>query len=730
MDMSIEAEILAPAGSPAALQSAVVNGADAVYLGLSSFSARAAAENFSTDNLREWTEYAHLFGVKVYVAVNTLIKQSEMDEALSLARRAYECGADAFIVQDLGLVREIKRTMPDVILHASTQMGIHNPEGALWAERVGFKRVVLSRETPLAEIRRIGAGTNLELEYFVHGALCVAFSGNCYISSAVAGLSGNRGRCLQLCRKKYRAVCDGRPAEGFLLSPADICMLDRLPELAAAGVRSFKIEGRLRRKEYVGETVRIYKKALSGRIDESDRNALKLLFNRGDYRDGYLSGKDVIYPLVQSHIGLPAGTVTAMGKTAKLRTTVPVSKGDGLKFLRNGKEVASAVCTGDRETTFTGHLRPGDSVRLTTSRALLAEIDARERRRGVSVSVRLAAGEPVVFCAESDGVRVQVCGEVAQSAAAVPVGAADVVRVLKKSGPLWAVKPTDISVETNVFVPMSALNELRRNLYEKLRAACLAQYDKNRAKPVNFANTEPTKRKNPHAMSDILYRIDASQLTLALPGTVLYAPSDYSDFSAFETALRIYGDRLILDLPILAERADIALLEKYMADARLTTVCVNNPYGFALAKERAVLTGYGMNCLNDRPGEVFIQSVEADGIVSSDAYVYAFGYFPLMTFKHCPRRTVFGCCDGCRGLYDMRLSDEKGSFTIRRRKAAECYAQLFNERPLNIVPELDRCGHKRRVIDLTGYSLADAARIVRGELPEKHIHFNFNGRLV
>lgn len=728
--MSIDAEILAPAGSPAALQSAVVNGADAVYLGLSAFSARAGAENFNTGNLREWTEYAHLFGVKVYVAVNTLIKQSEMKEALTSIRYASECGADAFIVQDLGLVREIRRTMPDVTLHASTQMGIHNLEGALWAEGIGFTRVVLSRETPLPEIRRIRSGTKLELEYFVHGALCVAFSGNCYISSGIAGLSGNRGRCLQLCRKKYRAVCDGRAAEGFLLSPADLCMADRLAELAAAGVCSFKIEGRLRRKEYVGETVRIYKKALSGQIDETDRDALKLLFNRGDYRDGYLSGKDVIYPLVQSHIGLPVGTVAAVGKTAKLRTTVPIAKGDGLKFLRNGKEVGAAECTGNRETTFTGRLRPGDSVRLTTSRAFLASIDARERRRRVSVSAQLAVGEPVVFCAESDGVRVQAVGEPAQSAASVPIDTADVVRVLKKSGPLWEPEPADISVGAGAFVPMSALNELRRNLYDKLRAACLAQYDNSRVKSDIPANVELIKHKNLYTMSDILYRIDERQLKLTLPGTVLYAPSDYSDFSAFEAALAIYGDRLILDLPILAERADLELLEKYAADVRLKTVCVNNPYGFTLAKEKAVLTGYGMNCLNDRPGEAFIQSVEADGIVSTDAYVYAFGYFPLMTFKHCPRRTVFGNCDGCRGAYDMRIWDEKGAFTIRRRKVSGCYAQLFNELPLNIMPELDRCGHKKRIVDLTGWSVSDAVRIVRGELPEKHIHFNFNGRLV
>lgn len=148
---------------------------------------------------------------------------------------------------------------------------------------------------------------------------------------------------------------------------------------------------------------------------------------------------------------------------------------------------------------------------------------------------------------------------------------------------------------------MSALNELRRNLYDKLRAACLAQYDNSRAKPDISANVEPIKRKNPYTMSDTLYRIDERQLELALPGAVLYAPSDYSDFSAFETALAVYGDRLILDLPILAERADLDLLEKYAADVRLKTMCVNNPYGFTLAKEKAVLTGYGMNCLNDRP---------------------------------------------------------------------------------------------------------------------------------
>ena len=251
-------EILAPAGNAESLRAAVSNGANAVYLGLKDFSARAKASNFSLDELSDAIAYAHIFGVKVYIAFNTLIKNSEMKSAIEQIETAAKIGADAFIIQDLGLLNEI-RNLTDVPLHASTQMGIHNLYGAEAAKKCGFDRIILSRECTLDDIREIKNNVDIEVETFVQGALCVAFSGNCLFSSLVSGYSGNRGKCLQLCRKKYELDIGGRKSDGYYLSAKDLCLLSDLKSLRDAGVDSFKIEGRMRRSEYVGESVSVYR---------------------------------------------------------------------------------------------------------------------------------------------------------------------------------------------------------------------------------------------------------------------------------------------------------------------------------------------------------------------------------------------------------------------------------------------------------------------------------------
>lgn len=215
--------MLAPAGNPDSLRAAVVNGADAVYLGAPMFSARAKAENFTFEQLAEAVRYCHLFGVKVYLAVNTVIKPEEYESALNTVKRALTTEIDAIIVQDLAFLSILHSTMPDIVVHLSTQAGVHNAAGAIIAEKLGAKRVILSREVLLEDIREIKRKTKLEIECFVHGALCVAFSGNCYFSSLATGLSGNRGKCLQFCRKKYSV----EKREGYFLSAKDLNESDR-----------------------------------------------------------------------------------------------------------------------------------------------------------------------------------------------------------------------------------------------------------------------------------------------------------------------------------------------------------------------------------------------------------------------------------------------------------------------------------------------------------------------
>ena len=378
-------EILAPAGSPEALRCAVFNGADAVYLGMRRFSARAKAGNFSRDELKQAVEFSHFFGVKVYVTFNTVYKETEYPYVLEDMQFCASIGVDALILQDFTMISRIRGIMPDIVLHLSTQAGVHNADGAATAKRLGFDRVILSREAMLEDIYKIRDTVDIELEMFVQGALCVSFSGNCYFSSLVSGYSGNRGKCMQLCRKPYTY----HSKTAYWLSPKDICLADHVKQLIDAGVCSFKIEGRMRRPEYAGEAVKCYKSAVLG--ERYDLSRMKRIYNRGDYTDLYLlnAKNNVIYSAFPGHIGDKIGKVRAVaGDKAVLPTAL--HKGDGVKFVRDNIETGSALLSQSSDkTTFSGKVRPGDQVRLTTDCELNREIISVKRY----VNFRLIACE-------------------------------------------------------------------------------------------------------------------------------------------------------------------------------------------------------------------------------------------------------------------------------------------------------------------------------------------------
>lgn len=281
-------ELLAPAGDRAALEAAVRGGADAVYLGLTSLNARRGAANFTPDALEEACAYCHERGVKVHVTVNTLVKEGELGELEKVARALYDGGADAAIVQDLGAAWALGQMLPQLPLHASTQMAIHNRQGVRFLKARGFARAVLARELCYDEIAQC-AGEGLEIEVFAHGALCVACSGQCLFSSLVGGRSGNRGLCAQPCRLPYRLEGPLCRAKGDLLSPKDLCTLDDLNKLKSTGAASLKLEGRLKGPEYVYKVTSLYRLALDG--EKVDASLLRQVFNRG-YSRGYGAGVD------------------------------------------------------------------------------------------------------------------------------------------------------------------------------------------------------------------------------------------------------------------------------------------------------------------------------------------------------------------------------------------------------------------------------------------------------
>jgi len=314
-------ELLSPVGDFECLKAAVQNGADAVYFGAGSFSARAFATNFDIDSLEKAITYAKLRGVKTNLTLNTLIKNNEMQDAIKLASKAYEYGIDAIIVQDLGLARFLIKNFPDLPIHASTQMSVHSLEGVLALQKMGFSRVVLSRELSLPEIEYICKNSNIEIEVFVHGALCISYSGQCLFSSMVGGRSGNRGKCAQPCRLPYELLENDKVIDkGYLLSPRDLCGLEHLPNLVNSGVSCLKIEGRMKTPEYVATVTRIYRKYLdlaingeSFKINEQDKKDLLQVFNRGGFSSGHLldaTNENLIYKNKSNNMGIFLGTIS------------------------------------------------------------------------------------------------------------------------------------------------------------------------------------------------------------------------------------------------------------------------------------------------------------------------------------------------------------------------------------------------------------------------------------
>ena len=285
-------EILSPAGSFESLQAAVNYGADAVYVGGSRFSARSSARNFNDEELLEAVEYCHLRGVKLYVCTNTLLQEGELSGVMDFVRYAYKIGVDALIVQDVGLIRRIRQELPDFPLHGSTQMTVLNHQGVNTLAELGLERVVLAREVTGEGLRSIAQKTNTELEYFVHGALCISYSGQCLMSSILGGRSGNRGGCAQPCRLPYTLLKNGKPISETLplMCPKDLCLAEQVQVLSKMGISSLKIEGRMKSPEYVAMVTQVYRQALTGNVTDTDIDNMLKFFSRGGSCPGYFNG--------------------------------------------------------------------------------------------------------------------------------------------------------------------------------------------------------------------------------------------------------------------------------------------------------------------------------------------------------------------------------------------------------------------------------------------------------
>lgn len=513
-------ELLAPCGDFECLKAAVQNGADSVYLGASNFSARASATNFNLDELKEAVCYAKLRNVDIHLTLNTLIENNEFESALELAKNAYNLGIDAIIVQDLGLANCLINNLPDLPIHASTQMTVHNLEGVKVLEKLGFKRVVLSRELSIDEIKYICENTDAEIEVFTHGALCISYSGRCYISSMIGGRSGNRGKCAQACRLPYTLCEDNNVLDkGFLLSPRDLCSLEYLPQLVKSGVSCLKIEGRMKTPEYVATVTRIYRKyldkALKGEkytVSENDKRDLMQVFNRGGFSSGHLeteANKKLIYPIKPNNIGLYLGQVQKFQankgyitlkpeEEISIGDTISLDKEDGKytisELMQNGKNIKSAKNNLVEIGRMKGNIHIGDKIYKMSSKELsrLAKESYEKENRKIHLDCIINVNQnekisliinPTVKSGIYSDLAVNIISDIVPELATnSPISSQRIEDSIRKTGNTqFEFDNVWVNLDDGLYIPsISRLNELRRNALEKLEQLAVRKFTHNK----------------------------------------------------------------------------------------------------------------------------------------------------------------------------------------------------------------------------------------------------------
>jgi len=713
-------ELLAPAGDLESFYAAINNGADAIYLGLSNFNARAKAINFTLENISQVVSFAHMHDVKIYVTINTLIRDEEILEFINMIKECQRAKVDAYIIQDFGVVELLKKYFPNAIMHASTQMGIHNLEGAKVAEKLGFKRVVLSRETTLEDIKEIKNNTSLELEYFVQGALCVSFSGNCYMSSMISGYSGNRGKCEQFCRKKYLAIADTKEERGYHLSARDLCLANELKNLVDVGIMSFKIEGRLRRPGYVATSVAIYKSIIENDfapISEEQLQNLKTAFSRGEYNySAYLHNEksNIINEKVSNHAGIKIGTLKSFRRfkdnlyELEIVSSHILKTGDGLKMFNKQKEVMSLgvgnVIDKGHNTykIFTTQRPPMTNLDVHLILDSEAEKEYLTRIKKVPVRVHVIAkiNKPLCIILSTDKYKIRAFSDsILEKAQKHPITEEEIKeQVNKLKDTPFVIQEFHAEIEY-VFITKSVINELRRQAIMML----LNKYNEVDLEEPKIE--ESTEELNPLMTfnSAICFNEDNRLDNLAsdYDGLLVYAPKVYDEktLNIFDELKTMFiNAKIAINLPIIATSQDLKALRSILNKYQGYYVVANNIYGLSFIDTHKVIAGVGLN-INNNQAINLMKRLGVSGVIlgyeseknfvesNKDCLVYALGIIPLMNLTHCPYQHIYKCtCSNCAYERGLVYQDEmKKSYQIRRSKVKTCHFELLNYRVYNLL---------------------------------------------
>lgn len=711
-------ELIAPAGEASGLKLAIYYGADAVYLGVEKFNARLSAGNFKLENLANWVEYCHLFRVKVYLTLNTIIKQDEFAEAVNVAVAAYNAGVDALIVTDLGLISFLRSNLPQMPLHFSTQLNIHNYLGIQAAAEIGAKAIVVSREATDSEIKLMN-GFGVELEAFIQGALCVSLSGQCYLSSIADGNSGNRGLCKQPCRQPYRCTdSNGKEvADGYLLSPKDLCVLrgNRLNELISLGITKLKIEGRLRRPSYISQAVKSYRRIL----DEDNTalgheiDALAVQFNRGNFTNGYGSDlSEMMNPEIQGHIGVFAGKAEKCdGNLFTVKSGKQLKPDDGFKLLRNGKEIGGAnlvfsINNGVYRFKANCLVKQGDELRLTTDSAENLALTKVSPEIKVDMFFKAVAGQPSCLKMVCRNETVSVQGEIAVQAINQPLDEERICQQLKKLAEPFVAGEIIVEAE-NVFMPIALINQLRREGLRQLinKLAPNARAVEKIDFPLNdkIEKVSDSTKISKLTVLCVSEYVDLQKIEWQYVDFAVIKPFIY-DKSIVAKMLRQIGlskDRTLLHLPNFAGSADIEKIKSLVAEVVFGGVVADNLYGIMLGKEcdLPVFAGLGLNIANDYALDFFnricgvqpfaliskeLTFDEINSISASNKCSFTFGDFCVMSVRHCPNQlNLKAKCDDCAPKPLLYTDGGGRKFKLFRRKISSCTWDVYNELQLS-----------------------------------------------
>ena len=678
-------ELLSPVGDERGLKAAVNSGANGVYFGAKSFNAREyAAENFDDKTIENAIKFAKLRNVKVYITVNTLVYNDEIDKAILLIKNIYDMGADAIIVQDLGIIYIVRENL-NIPMHASTQMSCNNTHSVKLLEKLGIERVVLARETSVENIKEIRKNTNIELETFIHGALCVSFSGQCAYSYLHGGRSANRGACAQACRMEYSGGKTDYP-----LSAKDLMTIDIIPNLIESGINSFKIEGRAKRSEYVAITTSIYRKAIDFALQnknietEKYKESLIKIFNRGGFSEGYYyNSKDIFENYKPNHNGEFIGKITDYKKNKiYIKADKELNVYDGLSFGESGKigmQISDLykdnirVKNGKGNLSFSAVLKNinvGDKVYRTTDKSQMDEaniiIESDNFKHLLNLNCIIDYDKKIKFRINSnynEKLNLEYISDyLVEEAKNSETKESDIIKALSKTGGT-VFKFENINIIINFekpFIPVKVLNEARRSIINSLEKILIQNrkidYDKNIKNIFKEKIEYPNTNLKVAIISDINHKVKDYDKIILFP-------------KIYDANIKKFFNEGLIDgiiLPHITFDKDIELI-KNITSKDMIVICNNLGQIEALLGECIIWAGIGMNTINNKTVDflyklgvsIVISSIEAGKKLKNTISIKR-GFIPAMNFAFCPKSIAIGC-DKCK---EKNIIDSKNNVVI------------------------------------------------------------------